>query len=114
VFVRSSYQQAVHSTIHWAVDASQQGNGTMIAGQALGIVIATIAFGSTLISWRRYGALVAAAPNTLAACPKVLELRYRIIELGRSDDGDTGTGNVVSLPVRPRLAPLHPALRAAA
>ncbi len=82
----------------------------MIAGLALGIVIAALAFGSVLITWRHYGAIALAARGELASCPEALEMRYRIIEHGGRDGGNAGNGKVVSLPVRPRLAPLHPAL----
>jgi hypothetical protein len=98
-----------------AIDALQQGNGTMIAGLVLGIAVAALAAGAVLVTWLRYGQLAMAAPAALADCPEVLEMRYRIVEFGRNgDDGDTTRGNVVTLPVRPRLAPLHPGLRAAA
>jgi hypothetical protein len=82
----------------------------MIAGLALGIVIAAFAFTGALITWRHYGALALGARGVLAACPEVLEMRYRIVEHGGRDGGNAGNGKVVSLPVRPRLAPLHPAL----
>lgn len=82
----------------------------MIAGLALGIMIAAFAFGGALITWRHYGALALGARGALAACPEVLEMRYRIIEPGPRGSGNARNGTVVSLPVRPRLAPLHPAL----
>lgn len=86
----------------------------MIAGLAIAIAVAAFAAGAVLITWLRYGALALDARDTLAACPEVLEMRYRIVEFGCGGDGNADRGNVVPLPVRPRLAPLHPGLRAAA
>lgn len=81
----------------------------MIAGLALGMVVAALAAGAVALTWQRYGALALGAADALANCSETRELRWQIVEHGRRDGG-----NVVRLPVRPRLAPLHPGLRAAA
>lgn len=81
----------------------------MIAGLALGMVVAALAAGAVALTWHRYGALALGAADALADCAETRELRWRVVQHGRRDGG-----NVVRMRVRPRLAPLHPGLRAAA
>jgi hypothetical protein len=73
---------------------------------AVFVVAALMALGSLSQSWQRYGKLALAARGELAKCPEHRELRYRIIELK--------PGNVVALPLRPRVVLESVPLRAAA
>jgi hypothetical protein len=77
-----------------------------VLGLSMAIALMVLAGSVMLHSWRRYGPALQAAEAALAATPERLEMRYRIIEYGRSNGG-----NVVALPVRPRLTPLQPGLR---